>query len=93
MKLSLRPDDPVDVVEMLEERPLVRVGSVGFGKSCPFSDDRRLEVLLLLGRLGEGRLAGDPEKLSWGGWKSGGVVARVWLLDACEGFLRGVGSS
>lgn len=87
MKLSLRPDDPVDVVEMLGERPLVGVGSVGFGKFCLSSDDRRLEVLLLLGRLGEGRLAGDPEKFS----KSGGVVAR--LLDACEGLLKGVGSS
>ena len=77
MKLSLRPDDPVDVVETLRERPLVRAGSVGFGKFCPFSDDRRLEVLLLLWRLGEGWLAGDLEKFSSAEPKSGGVVARV----------------
>lgn len=87
VKLPPRPEDPVDVVETLEERRLVCVGSAGFGKLCPFSDDRRLEALLLLRRQGEGWLAEDSEKFSSSRSKSGGVVARVLLLDACEGLL------
>jgi len=65
--VELWPDDSVDVVETLRERPLIRVGSamsccLEFSKFCPFSGGGKLEAPLLLGMLGEDRLTTDPER-------------------------------